>query len=565
RNTRRRPRPLAKIDKPKSDMKASSGTVWKKSSMIQKRRFAANVMKTALGLKQGIKPQTPLAAFRLFFNDIAIELILLYTNQKLQAIKDRETRSSFLQKSRNFQKEEILGFIGFLITAGAYKDNKDPVDEILSEEGLPIYRATLAKHRFLLLLKCIRFDDKNTREGRKEHDNFAAIRELWNNVTDTFPKFLNPSESVVIDEELITFHGRCKFRVFIPKNLEIEPYVGKCENQPKGYNSGPEVVKRLVALAKIENSGRNITMDRKFTSLATTAELFEKKLTVVGTIASTRRDVPLELRPQSLNKSLPGTIRFAFRDKETLVSYVPKRNKFVTVLSSQHRDIQVTEDKPEIIMYYNSTKAGVDTLDKCVRQCSCRRTNESWTAQHPKHKSGRKKFLKSLGKELCKINMENRSRYKGLNKSYAAVLRIFKYNCQQGKAITRGSVIKEPEGPATRAAIKKLPKKRRCFVCPRSEDRKYMKIFTPAPQLPCARHRLHGCECPYPSKFQAETGKIPLLHPDSDDTSSVTSENAAAKSGQSQPSQIGAFRNIATMLEFLAKTPAGRDRTRVTP
>ncbi|KAF2894673.1 hypothetical protein ILUMI_11500 [Ignelater luminosus] len=363
RNTRRRPRPLAKMDKPKSDMKAPSGTVWKKSPMMQKRRFAANVMKTASGLKQGIKPQTPLEAFRLFFNDIAIELILLYTNQKLQAIKNRETRSSFLQKSRNFQKEEILGFIGFLITAGAYKDNKDPVDEIFSEEG------------------------------RKEHDNFAAIRELWNNVTDTFPKFLNPSESVVIDEELITFHGRCKFRVFIPTKpgkygieanvlcdsenyycFAVEPYAGKCENQPKGYNSGPEVVKRLVTLAKIENSGRNITMDRKFTSLATTAELFEKKLTVVGTIASTRRDVPLELRPQSLNKSLPG----------------------------------------------------------------------------------RKKFLKSLGKELCKINMENRSRYKGLNKSYAAILRIFGYNCQQGEAITRGSVIKEPEGPATRAAIKKI-------------------------------------------------------------------------------------------------------------
>ncbi|KAF2892693.1 hypothetical protein ILUMI_13480, partial [Ignelater luminosus] len=323
RNIRRRPRPLAKINKPKSDMKAPSGTVWKKSSMMQKRRFAANVMKTTLGLKQGIKPQTPLEAFRLFFNDIAIELILLYTNQKLQAIKDRETRSSFLQKSRNFQKEEILGFIGFLITA-----------------------------------------------GRKEHDNFAAIRELWNNVTDTFPKFLNPSESVVIDEELITFHGRCKFRVFIPTKpgkygieanvlcdsenyycFAVEPYAGKCENQPKGYNRGPEVVKRLVALAKIENS-----------------------------------------------------------------------------------------------------------------------------AQHPKHKSGRKKFLKSLGKELCKINMENRSRYKGLNKSYAAVLRIFGYNCQQGEAITRGSVIKESEGPATRAAIKKLPKKGRCFVCPRSEDRKYMKI-----------------------------------------------------------------------------------------
>lgn len=244
---------------------------------------------------------------------------------------------------------------------------------------MPIYRDTFSNYRFQLLQECIRFDDSTTRDIRKEYDNFAAARDLWELVTGKFPDFLVPSESVVIDEELITFYGRCKFRLYIPTKLgkygieanmlcdseayycfAAEPYAGKVINQPKDYNSGPEVVKRLVALAKLQNIGRNITMARKFTAIPTTNALLGQNLTVVGTIMSNRRDVPPELK-QSLNNATAGTIRFAFRDRETLVSYVPRKKKVVSLYT-----------QAEIILYYNSTKAGVDTLDKCVRANSCR-------------------------------------------------------------------------------------------------------------------------------------------------------------------------------------------------
>lgn len=167
------------------------------------------------------------------------------------------------------------------------------------------------------------------------------------------------SESVVIDEELITFHSRCKFRLYIPTKpgkygieanvlcdsenyyyFAAEPYTGKVINQPKDYNSGPEVVKRFVELAKLQTSGRNITMDRKFTAVPIANYLLEQNLTVVGTIMSNRKYVPPELRPQSL-KAASGTIRFGFRDRGTLVSYVPKKNKVVTVLSTQHHDMKI--------------------------------------------------------------------------------------------------------------------------------------------------------------------------------------------------------------------------------
>jgi len=52
------------------------------------------------------------------------------------------------------------------------------------------------------------------------------------------------------------------------------------------------------------------------------------------------------------------------------------------ILNTQHRDNSVVADaknKPEIITYYNSTKSGVDILDKLVRTYSCKRATARWT------------------------------------------------------------------------------------------------------------------------------------------------------------------------------------------
>lgn len=69
---------------------------------------------------------------------------------------------------------------------------------------------------------------------------------------------------MTIDEE--TFHGRCKPHVFIPTKAKLiycmipvltvlvcqAIYVGKVGNQLQQYNSAPEIVKWLVAAAKLE-------------------------------------------------------------------------------------------------------------------------------------------------------------------------------------------------------------------------------------------------------------------------------------------------------------------------
>ncbi|CAH2006847.1 unnamed protein product [Acanthoscelides obtectus] len=78
-------------------------------------------------------------------------------------------------------------------------------------------------------------------------------------------------------------------------------------------------------------------------------------------------EIPSQFHP---HKDLPAlSSEFAFTREKTFVSYVPKKNRSVILLSTMHHDKSVsdTNRKPEIIEFYNSTKGGVDSLDqKCA-------------------------------------------------------------------------------------------------------------------------------------------------------------------------------------------------------
>lgn len=373
-------------------------TVWKKHVPPKNvKTRAKNIIKIKL---PSVKPdlrelKEPLKIWRQFFDDDILNLIVVHTNEYLQSVADEYGRATY---TRPTDKLEIEALLGLLIFAGVAKGNHTNAENLFRTNGTSpdIYRLTMSLQRFRILLRFIRFDDIATRDARRALDKLAPIRELFEKFVTNCKKNFNLSQQVTVDEKLEAFRGRCGFRQYMPLKpnkygikifalcdaklfytYNLEVYVG---NQPEGpfakSNSAMSVVKRLTE--PIYGSNRNVTTDRWFTSIELAKELLSKGLTTIGTIRANKRELPPEFVQK--NSRPIGSSMFGFKQDCTLVSYIPKRNKNVLLISTCHDDNQINLEtgKPEIIMDYNATKSGVDTVDQLASNYNCARTTRRW-------------------------------------------------------------------------------------------------------------------------------------------------------------------------------------------
>ena len=120
-------------------------------------------------------------------------------------------------------------------------------------------------------------------------------------------------------------------------------------------------------------------MDNYFTDMVLATTLLKNGLTLVGTVRKNKTFTPparLPSRSREVKSSIVG-----FQPKSTLVPYVHKKNKAVLLLSTMHNDISVTNDEekqPEMNIFYNETKGGVDCLDKFVYNYMSKLQTRRW-------------------------------------------------------------------------------------------------------------------------------------------------------------------------------------------
>lgn len=114
-------------------------------------------------------------------------------------------------------------------------------------------------------------------------------------------------------------------------------------------------------LAKpISGTNRNITTDNWYSSCELAEELGKKHPTIV-TVRKHKPDFP----PQLLNSKRPlERLMFIYEPEKIMVSHIPKANKNVILLSSTHStgEIDTKTEKPEIILFYNKFKGGIDVF-----------------------------------------------------------------------------------------------------------------------------------------------------------------------------------------------------------
>ena len=139
-----------------------------------------------------------------------------------------------------------------------------------------------------------------------------------------------------------------------------KPYLGHQENR-RNVGLASDVVKILSS--PLHFSKINIATDNWFTSSQLAADLHQKQITLLDTMRKNRMKLPCKF---ATRKRSFGSILFGFRDRQTLVLHVPKKNKAAVLLSTMHNDTKVDEETgfPEMILDYNATKAALDRVDQ---------------------------------------------------------------------------------------------------------------------------------------------------------------------------------------------------------
>ncbi|XP_046384823.1 piggyBac transposable element-derived protein 4-like [Ischnura elegans] len=474
--------------------------------------LSRNIIRQDAGFPGHIQCVEKSEFFRCFITDLMVKNICQYTNQRANQIKDRKS----LRKWKNLDSIEFLAFLGLCITYGVQKGRGKPLNEFWSDEfGFPIFKATMSRSRFENILSCLRFDNKETREARKrETKNKAeAVSEMMNLFSSACKSSFIPGPNITVDEHLCTFRGRCAFKVYIPSKpgkygikiwmavdcenmyiVNLQIYAGK-HGDMREIQQGKRVVMDLVS--HLSGSGGNITTDNFFTSFDLGQDLLKLSLTLVGTMRKNRRELPPIMLP-SKNREINSS-NSAFSHNTLLTSYVPSKGKSVVLLSTQHKAFEICSSekkKPEVILYYNSTKFGVDTVDQMARQYSVKRGTRRWPLtiffdivdlaginayqmylrKYPsfRGKNSRRRFLLELAKELITPEIHRR---------------IGKTGCQTKRIQTAiknagiGNILPENE-----IEIMSKNKRGRCCICPRKSDKKTNTHCNICNRYVCSNH-----------------------------------------------------------------------------
>ncbi|XP_014276908.1 piggyBac transposable element-derived protein 4 [Halyomorpha halys] len=361
-------------------------TVWTDKPLVSKSENTTETRfkKHHVGPKGGAKGLLEeRKLFDLFITNEMIEPIVTHSNKEMEKISSRLGTKQYYTSPTDTL--EIKALIGLLYISAIFKKSGLSSSDMFSPiYGPPIFRSAMTKNRFDLLLRVLRFDDKETREDRKATDKFAAFREMWEQFQKNCLKYYTPSENLTVDRTLLSFRGKCPFKAYSPIRRDKCGLmtISMCDAMTFYYLGGvpyiknekskgdlPKAAQYVLELAQpFVGSGRNITCDSWFSSFELVDELLRNKLTMVGSLRKNKQQIPPSMM-------LENSTRFLYHPDKMIVSFSPQCNKHELLISSKHFTNEINRDtsKPKIVEYYNSTKGGVDVLNKLCRDKTTRK------------------------------------------------------------------------------------------------------------------------------------------------------------------------------------------------
>jgi len=154
--------------------------------------------------------------FNLFCSDDIIELIVIETNRNAEQFlsKIRLSKASRFSKWVPTNYNEIKKFIGLLLWMGLVQ--MPSIESYWSTKSRylnSIAGKTMPRNRFELILRFWHFSDNSK---APVDDRIYKVRGLIERLVKNYQSVMEPGEYMAIDESMVPFRGRLKFRQYIP-------------------------------------------------------------------------------------------------------------------------------------------------------------------------------------------------------------------------------------------------------------------------------------------------------------------------------------------------------------
>ena len=298
----------------------------------------------------------PIDMFELFVTDQVLDFIVQKTNRfaSQELASKTMTRNSRLSKWSATDKAEMKKFLGIIILMGI-----KPLPEIsLYWSKSMLYKSELIpdsmdRDRFQILMRMLHFSDNTEPDTTR----LRKVQKLVDLLLVNFQKTYSPGSDLVVDESMVPFRGRVKFRQYIPGkshkygcklfkictpdgytwNLEVYSGTSVSENS---MGLSDSVVVRLAR--DLLDKGSTIFMDNYYTSIPLATFLLSRKTYMCGTARANRKHLPKSVTQKKLKR---GEMSSAVRKEIKVFNWKDKRNVITVSPVPEHDDCLVATGK----------------------------------------------------------------------------------------------------------------------------------------------------------------------------------------------------------------------------
>lgn len=332
-----------------------------------------------------------------------IKLIVEETNRFAGSYDEanKAPKNSRARKWVDTDEDEIRKFIGIILLMGLVQF---PQIKLYWSKGnmygCQMNKDTMPRDRFQLLLKFVHFCNNDLDPG---NNRLYKVENFVNKFNVNCKSVLTPGTKLVIDESMVPWRGRLKFRVYNKSKsskygiklyklctmsgytLIINVYGGKqLDRNSVDIGLTHKLVIKL--MNDYLNQNKILYTDNYYNSLPLAKDLLSKKTFNCGTLRKNRVGIPLEVLSKKLKKG--EIIGYVNSDKVKIVKWKDKRDVLMISTEKGH-DTNLRETgkrnrkgeivkKPNIVLDYNEAKKGVDLSDQMSAYYDSLRKTFKW-------------------------------------------------------------------------------------------------------------------------------------------------------------------------------------------